>query len=555
MKNKILILVRVFLKSGTGLDLKAGRKKLSPQLLLMIFVGICFLPMAVSIAYLVSAMFDSLAQIGQEGIVLSLGTGVTAFIIFFFGIFYILNTFYFSSDVECLLPLPLKPWQIIGAKFLVTVIYEYLTEILFMGPLIIVYGVKSGGGILFYLYSIIVILLLPVIPLVISSIIVMIVMGFTSIGKNRDRLKLVGGIVAMFIGIGGNIVIQRFFQSSVDQENLIRMLTEGKNSLLGITSNIFPGSYFAALGLVESRGLEGIINILIFVAINIVGFLVFMYLGKLLYFRGVVGISETRAKRKRITSEDFNKATVRNTSMKSYIIKEIKILVRTPIYFLNCVLINFLWPLFLVIPFFAQSGGVNEMESLFSLVKTANQSIIFAIGFGFSIFAASSNGIAASSISREGRNVFVTKYLPISYMTQITAKALSGVLISISGLISMMLVLTFLLEIPLVIAIFIVVASAVGIVFISYVGIMIDLINPKLNWDNEQKAVKQNINIIFSLLVGIVFAGAFVWGIIASKLSLVPAFLITTGMSGLLSVGMYQLLQKRGVALFEKINA
>ncbi len=550
-----MVLARVFLKSGTGLGFRAGKKKINPQLLLMIFIGVSFLPMAIGLAYLVSGMVDALAQIGQEGIILSLGIGITAFTIFFFGIFYIMNTFYFSSDVEYLLPLPLKPSQIIGAKFLVVVIFEYLTELLIMGPIIVAYGAKSNEGVLFYLYSIIIFLLLPVVPLIVSSIIVMIVMRFTSIGQNRDRLKLVGGIIAMFLAIGGNIALQRFFSSSLKEENVIRMLTEGKNSLIGITSNIFPGTYFAAKGLINSTSLEGITNILVFAAICILGYLIFLRLGNLLYFKGVIGISEIRAKRKKITGKDLDKAIESNSSVKSYIIKEIKILIRTPIYFMNCVLINFLWPVFLILPFLAQSQDMSQLESLFELARNGNESIVFAVAFGFCIFIAASNGIAASSISREGQNIFVAKYLPISYMSQITAKALTGVIVSMSGIVIMIPLLVVILKISLVIAIFVVIAGTVGILFVSYAGVMIDLINPKLIWDSEQKAVKQNINVLLSMIAGVVVAVAFFFGIRASKLSLVPAFLMTTGISGLLCVGIYKLLEVKGVKLFENMNA
>ena len=32
-------------------------------------------------------------------------------------------------------------------------------------------------------------------------------------------------------------------------------------------------------------------------------------------------------------------------------------------------------------------------------------------------------------------------------------------------------------------------------------GLMLDIVNPKLNWDSEQKAVKQNMNVMYNALV------------------------------------------------------
>jgi len=56
--------------------------------------------MVIEIVKFLSLAYESLLNIGQQGVMLSLGLTVSAFVIFFFGIFYVLNTFYFSNDVE-----------------------------------------------------------------------------------------------------------------------------------------------------------------------------------------------------------------------------------------------------------------------------------------------------------------------------------------------------------------------------------------------------------------------------------------------------------------------
>ena len=72
------------------------------------------------------------------------------------------------------------------AKFLTVVVYEYLTELIMLFPILMVYGVKNGEGIGFYLMSAVVFLLVPVVPLIMASIIVMIIMRFTNIGRHKD---------------------------------------------------------------------------------------------------------------------------------------------------------------------------------------------------------------------------------------------------------------------------------------------------------------------------------------------------------------------------------
>ena len=56
--------------------------------------------------------------------------------VFMFGIFYVMNVFYFSKDVENYLYLPVQAGgEILGAsKFLVSLIYEYFIILVFFLP-------------------------------------------------------------------------------------------------------------------------------------------------------------------------------------------------------------------------------------------------------------------------------------------------------------------------------------------------------------------------------------------------------------------------------------
>ena len=100
MNKKLLILVRVLLKSGSNSSGKS-KKNRSPLLIIGI-LAVAFIPIVIGIVNFLSVAYDTLLNIGQQGVMLSLGLTISAFVIFFFGIFYVLNTFYFSNDVESL---------------------------------------------------------------------------------------------------------------------------------------------------------------------------------------------------------------------------------------------------------------------------------------------------------------------------------------------------------------------------------------------------------------------------------------------------------------------
>lgn len=552
MKNKLLVLTMALLKNGSGIKLKG--KKINSQMLIILLVGLSLLPVMISLVNFIATTYDSLSTIGQEGIIVSLGIAAGSMIIFFFGVFAIINTFYFSSDVENLLPLPLKPSHIISAKFIVVAIYEYIIELFVVLPMFLIYGIKSNAGPVFYLYGLIIFALIPVIPLVIGSIIVMIIMKFAGSAVNKDRFRMVGGILALLVALGGNVLIQRFTARAVDPEQLMQMLEQGQNSLLNVTSRLFPGSQFAALGLINYSGIKGLINMVIFIGIAALSFVVFQYIGELLYFRGVIGISETSARRKKISSKDMDKVFTHRPAIMSYTLKELRLLIRTPIYFLNCVLINIIWPVLMLIPYLSQSDDLDGFEGFKDfLAQSGSSGMMVAIGFGLAVLVAASNQIAASAISREGKNFYINKYLPVSYMIQIGAKALSAIIISLLGMAVMLLTVTLLLKLPVHIVFLIAAIGPVGIVFATFIGIILDIMNPKLNWDSEHKAVKQNMNVVFSMMIGIACAGAAVLAVLKLEITLIPAFLLIFAVFGLLDIGLYSFLKTKGVRMFENI--
>jgi|BioPla2DNA2_1021312.scaffolds.fasta_scaffold09548_1 ABC-2 type transport system permease protein len=553
MNNKLFILTKALLKNGFGI--KATGKKKVRQIIFIILISLCFVPLLIGLSVFISTMYDALKVVEQEGIILSLGIAVSSFVIFFFGVFYVINIFYFSDDVEILLPLPLKSSEIIGAKFLVTVVYEYLTELILLLPLFVIYAYKSGPSFMYYIYALVVFLLVPVVPLSIASVLVMIIMRFTAIAKNRDRFKMVGGLIAMFGAIGFNTVIQQFAAKSIDPQQLQEMFTEGQNSMVELMSRIFPGTKFAALSIVHNTGVQGIVNLMIFLLIAVASFLIFLYFGELLYFRGVIGISEQAAKRKKVSREELGKLSVLQSKLKAYTIKELKLLFRTPIYFMNCVLINFLFPIFMLIPLLTQSEGESELESIKAIMNIGIfDGIIVVVGFAAAMLISTINSITSTSISREGQNLYISKYLPVSYKTQILAKALSGAIVSFIGVVTILISVTVFLELPLYLSFMIAGISLFGIVCMSFIGVMIDLFHPKLNWDNEQKAVKQNLNPLFHMLLATIFCVAAIWASIAFFFSALTACAVIIFAFGVIDFLLYKLIATKGVKLFSDIE-
>ncbi len=551
------VLTKVLLKNlnfPLSKDILKDKKQLRKAILPLVLI-LAFMPMMFGIGAIVRIAYQGLHPIGQEGLILGSGFSVVSTAVFFFSIFYVMGVFYYSKDIENLLPLPLKPSEILAAKFTVTLLYEYATEAVFLLPILISFGISSSAGMLYYLAGGAVFLLLPVTPLIYGSILNMIVMRFTNIGRNRDRFRIVGGIGAMFLALGTNFYIQRFSNAAMTPDKLQAMLLSGDNSMVSLMSGIFFSNRFAVQALLAGSTASGLVYLLIYAVITVLLVLLFMLMGEALYFKGVIGISQASSGKKKPVQRLYEAAAVRKPALFSYVLKELRLLFRTPVYFLNCIVMNFLWPAFLLVPFLAQPELQDTLTGLGKMAQSeSGGALVLAVAFAVSLFVSSTNGITASAISREGSNLYVCKYLPMSYGRQLMAKTISGILMSLVGTLMLLISAVWITDLPPALLVMILLASLTGIIFSSLTGILLDLRFPKLIWDSEQKAVKQNLNVVLNMLVSIGSAAASVSGILYFRLPLSAAFAVVTGAYLLMDLFLYYLLMKKGTRLLSRLQ-
>lgn len=555
--SNTLVLAKILLKNGGASvkqSVKSGMDR-KRQILITLVVVAAFIPMIMGIGEFTSLIFDSLSMLGQQGLILALALPATAFLIFFFGVAYIVNTFYYSMDIENLLPLPLKPEEILGAKFAVVLVYEYLTEAVILVPILAVYGFKNGESALFYFAAAAVLLLLPVIPLAAAAALDMVIMRFTNLAKNKDLFRNLGGVLAILIALGMNYYIQRFAASTTDPSRIMELLNEGNNSLVKLTSSFFPSTRLAVNSLVTD-GMGRLLYLGLFAGATAAAYAVFLVLGKLLYFKGVIGVSETSSRRRALSSSELGKGTRASHVVYSYTLKELRLLFRTPVYFLNCILMNFLWPLFLMLPFIAQPASKgNDLSQLLPYVQGPGaEPVIVLVFFAIGIFITASNMITSTAISREGRNLFFMKYIPVEYSKQLLAKVLSGAAMGFVGILIMVPVALFMIGVKAYVAAIGLAVCIPAVFFSSILGLIVDIAMPKLNWDTEQKAVKQNFNGVIAMFGSMGLSALIVFLGVKLQLSLLVSALLLPLAFAVIDFALYRILVSYGAKRLDALD-
>ncbi len=534
--RKLRVLTWTLLKCGmsSAMSTGSGKKKRKINLsgaALWLLVVVCLIPMFAMLFQGGKAGYELLAPTGQEGLLLELACFVGGIMTFVFGLPYILTVFYMSGDIQTLLPLPLRASQIVGAKFLVVWVYELLTTAAILLPVFIGFGTAAGAGVPFWLITLAGILLLPVVPMAYAALVSMIFMRLGKVARNKSVLTTLGTILLLIAAMGVGMLSSQM--ENMDAQNLLDLLMAGRNSLVGILSKLFPNLRFLVEALVGGAAW----NLLIYAAITAAFVVLLLLVATRLYFGGVLSMSETTSKRQKITAREEAKLVRSSGALSAYLRKEYRLLFRSPVYFLNCALMLFIWPLLFLVPMLI--ALIAELGSLGSLVEvmgtlgalmdeiqmTGQQAafiggIVILVCYGLTVFLGSSNLICATAISREGGGCLFMKYIPMPYRQQVKAKLLSGLILGIlctTGylLIFFLIALAVGAPLPLPAVVLSVVVTVLLNGGMNIFQLWRDLCRPKLVWENEQQAVKQNLNATISMfllwVIGLGLGALAVW--------------------------------------------
>ncbi len=522
--NNYFVLFKTMLRNTFNV-IDTKDKKNIKKILFVLFIGIATLPSIVSLGFLTREALYILLPIQQEGLVISLLFLALSTMIFFMAIFLVPAVYYFSKDSETLLALPLTPETIVLSKFSISMVYEFLTIFVISTPIIVGYISIMNPNILFYLILVVVLLTISIVPLAFAGLIIMVIMAFVPFFKNRDFFNYASGFLALVFAIGMNYVLGG--TATLDQNSLIQMLNNGNNSLLGIMKIAFPNVPFAISALVNNNLIDFVIYLVI-TALILIGF---VFVSKLVYFKGVIGVNETSASRKNLNLKAYNKITSSKGVIFSYFIKEMKLMIRTPVYLLNNISTVILIPGILIVTMMSGAGADDEILSLMNSIDWSSGNILLIItfiGFVVGLLMSTMNLITVTALSREGTNIYFMKLIPMSYIKQIQAKILSGIVISLIGILFMLIPAWIFFKIQFHLIFFAFIASILAMIFMNYLGMIVDLIHPKLIWEQETAAVKNNLNSMFTMLpaFGISFGIFFLIQYIPNTIGSVLVFLV-----------------------------
>lgn len=414
-------------------------------------------------------------------------------------VFESLNNLYFSKDLKIFLRMPIKPLQLVRAKIKNMIVSEYLTEAMLLVSPIVVNGKIIGVGINFYIYSLLILLLLPIIPIVLTSLITSCIMRFTNIIKNKTQVQYIT-VFIIFVILG--IIISLFATGDGFSEEIFTERMLQVNGLIELISDYFVILKPIMNSLLYYQELTGLINLVIFAVASIASFYVMTWIISKVYLKGAIDATVNSAVRERVADATLKIEDFRPTTSKiAYLSKELKQIIRTPIFCMQCIIFPVVFPtVFVGLPAlalisFAKSIGLDFFaEGQQNILKPIGVVICVSIAQVLYIM----NFTSITAISREGKTAKLMKTIPISLYKQYIYKLYPGLIAN--GTIAIIITLCYSLMMPSINILF---SLCLFVILIELcmveekIMVLIDLHAPKITWTSEYTMMKENVNVMY----------------------------------------------------------
>ncbi|MGL5978122.1 MAG: hypothetical protein ACRCZJ_03935, partial [Erysipelotrichaceae bacterium] len=413
--RKFFLLSKILFKNSFSIK---SKKQLLPYLVL----AICFLPTIISSVALLSYGYELVTPAGMQSTILTMGLFAANLLTFIFAIFFVPSLLYFSKDNEGLLYLPLTPIQVGLAKLTLVLPTSYIAYLMLAGPTVGVYLYQFTPSLATSVLLICFSLLMPLGAIALAGVISTLFMRLVPFFKNKDLMNNIMMFLILAVALG----INYFFSSNIfiEEGKILDLLLNDLPRYNQMLTLILPYVSILSEGALALNFVTIILGLLILV--GFIGVLVVFL--NLFLLDTMTSVNVSHSKKRRLTNKELSSSSGKSSSFIALVKKEVKTLLRTPIFFQNCVLINYLFPILLVFPLFLEGGSIEAIQSM-AAVYLQDASVFFFLNIGFVLgfFVSNTNMISATGFSRMGEKFYLVRMLPVAYETQVHALIWTGI--------------------------------------------------------------------------------------------------------------------------------
>lgn len=472
--------LNILLKNNLNLLLGRfqGKKNRKPTLIALFLLILGGLGIFALYTYQAYSMFKGLGSIGLSKVCLFHAYLTALTVIVIIGVMRV-SANSKNNDTDLLLSLPIKKRDIIISKTINKYLFDLFFSITLILPYIILYQVFNSFSLSLTLLGILTIFLLPLCSVGISYILDFIVTRLFNRLKYSSLVKSLFSVF-IFIIIMSLMLIKTFFYGSVNPSNINAYFSDRffSNMFLNFALNTTP------------------ISVVVVLCVTILPFIIGLILYSLNFGKTFAKFSSKNSTLK------FNDS---NSTFGCLLKKELRTYATTTSWIVNTII----GPIFIiVVSIIFGCMGINKINAYLGV----NLSIDLLSSILILIFCslASTTIISCSSLSLEGKNFWIIKSSPINEKILLFNKALLQIIILEPAILIGSLILSISLNLGVINFIMLFTIPTIFNCIISFSGILLNILYPNFNFDDETKVVKQSLSSLLTILIGLVLSASLV---------------------------------------------
>ena len=540
--KKLYSLIKACMSSDMSLFKIKRKKNNKSSIFIPIFIALYLMFMIWGSA---NSLFEKLEPFNLQHVLLSLFIFSISIMTFIEGIYKSGSLMFNCKDDQLLLSLPIKRRTVLFIRIFKFYVFELLFNSLFLLPIMISY-IRWNQNIsyTYFITCFVMLILLPIIPIVLSCIVGVITSSLSSRFKYKNAIQI---IISMTFLVG-------ILYVSFNMEQVFNYIVNHATSMNDIITKIYyPAGIFAKL--VTNFN---ILDLIIFIIINICIFIIAIFILSKFYFK-------INSRMKSIITSNNKKVNIDNLVIKSnsqtiaLVKKELNTFFKIPVFIINAgfALVLFIIMTIIILVKFDSIIDLLTSESSLGLTKDLifnNLSVFIFILISLTSFMTS---ITNSVISLEGKNINILKSLPIKTKTILISKVLSALVITTPILLIGDILLFIKFKISFIESLLLLILSILIPLVSHFIGIIVNLKYPKLDFENSAEVVKQSTSSFISVMTGMLLLMISV-GItlnVINNISSILLLIIATLVYLLVDIILYLYLIKKGVKSFSNLTA
>ncbi len=537
MNNLLFQLISIRLRGSFGGMIKSAgietnkKKRAIKYVVITLLLAYCvvvFFGMFVALFYTICEPY---CQMDIAWLYFSVAAALSFALCFVSSVFTAQSQLYDSKDNELLLSMPIKSGYILAGRAIALIILSFVYESVIMLPAIVIWSIFGNFSIMSFVGWLTLAITIPFI----SSALAAVVGGLFALATARIKTKK--NVVTIVLSIAFLVAYFAFFNNASEYVQLL--IANGEIIADAIKAGFYP------LYLIGAAGEGNIIMILLLILATLaVSTLIYWGLSKTF-----ITISTIKSGTVRVKYKKKNERV--NSQFRALVNREFNTFISSAIYVMNAGL-GVIFSVILSVILFIKApmlieifNGLGELKFIFGVL------LVFA---GMEL--ASLTTISSSSVSIEGKKIYLSQSMPIKPSTILLAKVINHFIICEVGVIAIGISGAIMLPGNLVMKIMYIIMPTIMNLFSALFGVVINLTFPKLDWVSEAVAVKQGISVLLAMLVTSATSVAYlILCILTASIMLVEVFtLIFAAILVLVSYLMYRHLNGKGAAIYQKLG-